>query len=208
MLMPNHLNNLRPDFAKRKISCGSIQAYRFEATLAAMLQEGRAQLVNEPRITTQNNMPGEVDFTTTIPYFSAQVTYNEFGQRTVDYTTDSVDVDQSLYVTPRINGDDSITLQLSPNISDQVGQVVGPNGEVVPIVSSQTATTQVTVGDGQTLCIGGLIRKNESVNTKLTPLLSSIPIIGELFKGKTKTVNNSELLIFITPEIIHEWPQE
>jgi len=181
---------------------------RFTAELRSLEQQGRAKIINEPSVVTQNNMPAEVMFSTTIPYFSATATYNEFGFRQVEFESDEVDVENALYVTPRINSDDTITLDLEPEIEDQVGQVVGPQGEVIPIVSSQSVYTRVTVADGETLAIGGMIRKNEVVNTRRTPLLSEIPLIGNLFRSQTRTVRNSELIIFVTPQIIRPLPRE
>jgi len=181
---------------------------RFEAELRTLLSENRAELVNAPRVTAQNNMEASVDFTTEIPYFYATVTYNEFGQRSVDFETETVSVTQSLYVTPRILEDDSVVLMLEPEIDDQVGTVIGPNGEVLPIVSTQTAYTQVRVADGDTIVIGGLTRTNEAVNIRKTPLLSSLPIIGNLFRSRTTKQRRSQLLIFVTPTIIREIPRQ
>jgi len=181
---------------------------RFEAELRTLLSEGRAELINAPRVTAQNNMEASVDFSTEIPYFYATVSYNEFGQRTVDFQTETVSVTQSLYVTPRILEDDTVVLMLEPEIDDQVGTVVGPNGEVLPIVSTQTAYTQVRVADGDTIVIGGFTRTNEDVNIRKTPLLSSLPVIGNLFRSRTVSRRKSELLIFVTPTIIREIPRE
>ncbi len=190
------------------INVGRFKRGRFEAELRTLISEGRAQIINEPRVTTQNNMPAEVQFSTEIPYFYATITYNQFGQREVDYESDTVSVMQALYVTPRICEDDTIVLDLEPEIDDQVGTVVGPTGETLPIVSTQTVYTQVRIPDGDTLVIGGMIRRNETFNTKKTPLLSEIPIIGELFKSKKKSIRNSELLIFVTPRIIRPIPRQ
>ncbi len=189
------------------ISVARFTRDRFEAELRMLISDGRAQVINEPRVTTQNNMPAEVNFSTEIPYFYATITYNQFGQREVDYESDTVSVSQALYVTPRINEDDTITMVLEPEIDDQVGTVVGPTGETLPIVTTQTVYTQVRVADGDTLVIGGMIRRNETLNVRKTPLLSEIPILGELFTSKKTAMRNSELLIFVTPRIIREIPR-
>ncbi len=181
---------------------------RFEAELRTLLSEGRAELVNAPRVTAQNNMEAEVNFTTEIPYFYATTTYDEFGNREITHEIDSISVSQSLYVTPRILEDDSVVLMLEPEIDDQVGTVAGPNGEVLPIVSSQTAYTQVRVADGETIVIGGFTRVNEDVNIRKTPLLHTLPIIGNLFRSRTVSKRRSELLIFVTPTIIREIPRQ
>ena len=127
---------------------------------------------------------------------------------TTTYNIESVSVSNTLEVTPRINGDDSITMYLTPTISDTPGVVTAPDGSTYPIVSSQSVTTQVTVNDGETLAIGGLMRKNESVNIHKTPLLSQIPIIGRLFTATQKNINNSELIILVTPQIVRPLPRD
>jgi len=181
---------------------------RFEAELRTLLNEGRAQVINAPRVTTQNNLEAEVDFSTEIPYFYATITYNEFGQRQVDYETETVSVSQSLSVTPRILEDDTVVLDLEPEIDDQVGTVIGPSGEVLPIVSTQSVYTRVRVADGDTLVIGGFTRTNETFNIRKTPLLHKLPIIGNLFRSRVVADRQSELLIFVTPRILREIPEQ
>ena len=182
---------------------------RFQATLAALMTNGRATVVNEPRVTCPNNQFAEVNFYTTIPYFVATSEYNQFGQRVAtEVDIEEAYVENSLYVMPRINADDSVTLYLEPMLEDQIGEVVGPNGEAVPIITTQYVSTTVTVPDGDTVVMGGLIRKDESTNYNHTPLLSKLPIIGPLFRSKTFRQSNSELLIFVTPQIIREIPPQ
>ncbi|MBU0607881.1 MAG: hypothetical protein KKI08_08325 [Armatimonadetes bacterium] len=181
---------------------------RFSAQLNALLSSGRATVINEPHVITSNNQYAEIEFTTTIPYFSATVSYNQFGTREVDFTSDEVEVTNSLFVVPRINVDDSVTVYLEPLLEDNIGEVEGPNGERIPIVTSQFVSTQVRVGDGETIVMGGLIRKNETSTLRETPLLARIPIIGPLFQAKRLTKDNSELLIFVTPRIIRDVPKQ
>jgi len=179
---------------------------RFEAQLNALLSSGRATVINEPHVITQNNQFAEINFYTEIPYFSAIVSYNQYGTREVDFTADFVTVENSLWVVPRINADDSVTMYLEPMLQDQVGEVEGPNGERIPIITSQYVSTQVRVADGETIVLGGLIRKDESTTLRETPLLSRIPIIGRLFQARRTSKRNSELLIFVTPRIVRDVP--
>jgi general secretion pathway protein D len=178
----------------------------FTAQLNALVSSGRATVINEPHVITMNNQAAEINFFTTIPYFSAQVSFNQFGTREVDFTSDFIDVENSLFVVPRINADDSVTVFLEPTLEDTVGEVEGPNGERIPIVTSQFVSTQVRVGDGETIVLGGLIRKDESVTLRETPLLGRIPIIGKLFQARRNNKRNSELLIFVTPRIVRDIP--
>jgi len=176
----------------------------FDTQLNALLKSSRATVVNEPRVAVTNNMEAEVEFGTEIPIITATVTYNQFGNRQVDYSIDSVDVENFLYVMPRVNADDSVTLMLQPQISNVTGYVETPDGTRVPIFTYQTVYTQIRVPDGETVVLGGLISKDDSTTRLHTPLLSRIPILGKLFEGRTKSLNDTELLIFVTPRVMHQ----
>jgi type II secretory pathway component GspD/PulD (secretin) len=177
---------------------------RWWAELAVLQNQSQATVINEPRVVCMNGMPGIIAFQTEIPYFSATISFNQFGQRTVDYTSDVVTVSNELSVVPQINPDDSVKMLLAPQLEDQVGTVEGPNGERIPIITSQYVETMVRVPDGETVVLGGVIRADESVNVRKTPLLSEIPIIGKLFQSKRVEKTNSELLIFVTPRIVRD----
>ncbi|MFP4248133.1 MAG: type II secretion system protein GspD [Armatimonadota bacterium] len=177
---------------------------RWWAELGALVNNNQATVINEPRVVCMNGMPGTIAFETEIPYFSASINFNQFGQRTVDYESDSVTVSNELFVVPQINPDDSVKMLLAPQLEDQVGTVEGPNGERIPIVTSQYVETMVRVADGETVVLGGVIRADESVNVRKTPLLHEIPIIGKLFQSQRVEKTNSELLIFVTPRIVRD----
>jgi type II secretory pathway component GspD/PulD (secretin) len=177
---------------------------RWWAELGALVNNNQATVINEPRVVCMNGMPGTIAFETEIPYFSASINFNQFGQRTVDYESDSVTVSNELFVVPQINPDDSVKMLLAPQLEDQVGTVEGPNGERIPIVTSQYVETMVRVADGETVVLGGVIRADESVNVRKTPLLNEIPIIGKLFRSRRVEKTNSELLIFVTPKIVRD----
>ncbi len=181
---------------------------RFWAELAVLENTGEAMVINQPKVTCMNGTPGVISFETEIPYFSATISYNQFGQRTVDYTSDSVEVSNELWVVPQINPDDSVRMQLSPQLQDQVGTVEGPNGERIPIITTQYIETMVRVNDGETIVLGGVVRKDEAINLRKTPLLADIPIIGPLFQSKRKEISDTELLIFVTPRIVRDMAME
>jgi len=181
---------------------------RFWAELAVLENAGQATVINQPKVTCMNGTPGTISFETEIPYFTATISYNNFGQRTVDYTSETVEVVSELWVVPQINPDDSVRMQLSPQLQDQVGTVVGPNGESIPIITTQFVETMVRVPDGETVVLGGVIRKDETNNVRSTPLLADIPIIGRLFQSRSKSITSTELLIFVTPRIIRDMAVE
>jgi type IV pilus assembly protein PilQ len=111
-----------------------------------------------------------------------------------------VNVDIQLDVTPRVNSSDEISLQLDTQVSAIIN-FVGPDKDR-PVVSTRSAKTNVVVGNGETLLIGGLILEDNTDNLGKVPFLSNIPIIKTFFTMKTKGRQQRELLIFITPAII------
>lgn len=181
---------------------------RWWAELAVLQNNSMATVINEPRVTCMNGMPGTIAFETEIPYFAATISFNQFGQRTVDYTSDFVTVSNELSVLPQINPDDSVQMYLAPQLQDQVGTVEGPNGERIPIITTQFVETMVRVMDGETVVLGGVIRKDEAVNLRRTPLLADIPIIGKLFQSRRTETTDTELLIFVTPKIVRDMATE
>lgn len=156
----------------------------WEQRLHTLLQQGKARIINEPRIVTYNNVSAEVTFSEAIPYFSAQVTYDEYGGRQVDYQTDTLTATNRVSVRPRINEDQSITLDIDFAIQDVWGVARGPNGEAIPIVSTQEAQLTITVDDGETAVIGGMLHRGGRPEDKAV-----------------------ERIIFITPTIIRDQPQ-
>ena len=148
-------------------------------------------------ITTRNNSPCVIRASTLIPFVAATVSYNQFGQRTVDYTVDAVATGVELFCVPRINGDESITMYLRPSFIEPTGTVVGPDGTSIPITEEVMLDTQVTVMDGQTLVIGGMPRSTETLETVGMPIN---------FK-RSSLVEDSESILFVTPRIVRELPQ-
>jgi type II secretory pathway component GspD/PulD (secretin) len=106
---------------------------------------------------------------------------------------------QTLFtVLPQVNGDSSITVDVTTVITDIAGFATSPSGQSIPQTSATTLPTRLRVEDGDTIVMGGLIRRK-------VPLLSDIPIIGRaLFTGTDYTYSDSELLIFLTAYIIPE----
>jgi len=174
-----------------------------------LLDEGRAEIVNAPRVTTRNNQPATVSFTREIPYFYAVTTYDEFGKREVDFEAETVAITQSLTVTPRILEDGSVVLGLQGEIEDQVGTMAGPNGEVQPVVNTQAFYTQVRVADGETIVIGGFTRTTEVVDPQqLLPPEETAELEESKLPKVTKARVRKELLIFVTPRILREIPRQ
>ncbi len=168
------------------------------ATLTAAASEGKAKILSEPKIATLNNQAANINVTTQIPYVTSNVASTGVQTQTVNYVTTGI----QLTVTPSINADGRITLMVNPNISQPSVTAAGSTQTGAPAVDSRNATTTVLVRDGETIVIGGLITDNLQDTVSKVPLLGDIPILGWLFKKKTKTRVRAELLIFVTTRIL------
>ncbi len=113
-------------------------------------------------------------------------------------------------ITPRINGDGTITMTIPYSKSDITDFVTAPTGvnststQQIPITTSTSLGTTLNVRDGETMVIGGSV-SNRDLGTELRmPILGDLPFIGNLFNHRTRSVDDSETLIFITPRIIKD----
>jgi len=110
----------------------------------------------------------------------------------------------SLAVTPSITPDDRILLDLVVN-QDSVGDMVpSGNGGSIPSIDTTELNTQVLVGNGETVVLGGVFKNAELVKVEKVPLLGDIPYLGNLFKSTANTRQKTEILFFITPTILPE----
>ena len=109
-----------------------------------------------------------------------------------------------LKVTPQITPDNRIIMDLDVR-DDSVGTVVVASGGVnVPSIDTREIATQVLVNDGQTVVLGGILQTTQREDDTKVPYLADIPILGHLFKSTDHEDDRDELMIFITPKIVHE----
>jgi type IV pilus assembly protein PilQ len=173
------------------VSMGNILgSFNLDLALTALEKQGRTRLLSSPKVTTQNNQAAEIKQGVQIPIQTSA--NNTISVQFKDATL-------SLKVTPQITDAGTVILNLEvENNSPDYGRSV--NG--IPPINTQQAKTQVLVKDGQTAVVGGIYQTSEAVNEDRTPFLSNIPILGYLFKRKGSSMENAELLLFITPRIV------
>ncbi len=165
---------------------------RIDFLLTLAESRGLLKILSRPRVVTQNNIQAVVKQGVRIPI----VTLAQLGGPP---TTSYVDAFLRLTVTPQITSEGTIFLNVDvENTTPDFGRVVNGN----PTLITQQATTQVLVTDGGTVVIGGVIQTSNSLNVSQVPLLGDIPYLGNLFKRRTVTTSNQELIFFITPRII------
>jgi type IV pilus assembly protein PilQ len=157
--------------------------------LSALESDGRAEVVSQPRVVTADRQTASIKSGEEIPYQEA----SSSGATSVSFKEAAL----SLEVTPQITPDDKIIMDLVVN-QDSRGEVTAG----IPAINTNSVTTQVLVGNGETVVLGGIFQSEVSTTTTKTPFLGDIPYLGRLFKRTEKIDERSELLIFITPKII------
>jgi type IV pilus assembly protein PilQ len=159
--------------------------------LTALERDQRGKIVSSPRVTTANQQKAKIASGTEIPYLEA----SSSGAATVSFKEAVL----SLEVTPQITPDDKIIMDLEVK-KERVGQIFAG----VPSIDTQNVVTQVLVANGETAVLGGIYEQTERNDVDKVPLLGDLPVLGNLFKRRTKQDDKTELLIFVTPKIMDE----
>jgi len=177
-------------------------ADQFKLVLSALQQLNSAKIVSNPTIVTLNNTEASINVGQQYPIPSYS-----FNQQTGTFQVDGFvykDIGIILKVTPQVNARGFIKLTLAPEVSQNQGTTSfgGASGASIPIIGTRKAVTQVSLKDGYTMGIGGLISTNYNSGVNKVPLLGNIPIIGYLFKQDTRNNVVDNLVIFITAKTI------
>jgi type IV pilus assembly protein PilQ len=164
--------------------------------LDAAQKENRGTVISSPKVITANQREAIIRQGVEIPYQQSASS----GATTIAFK----DAVLELKVKPLITPDGRIILDLTVS-DDTVGSVVVASGGVnVPAINTRAIETQVVLTDGQTVVLGGILETNHTDAETKVPWLGDIPVLGNLFKNTTKTDDKDELLVFVTPKIIHE----
>ena len=166
------------------------------AELAALEAAGEGEVVSQPKVITGDKQQATIKSGTEIPY--------QEGAASGATTTQFKEAVLKLDVTPNITPDDRILLDLVVN-QDSVGELVpSANGGVVPSIDTTELTTQVLVGNGETVVLGGVFKNEETIQVQKVPVLGDMPGLGSMFRSTVSTNKKVETLIFITPRILSE----
>jgi len=166
------------------------------AFLNAFKTDTKFKVLSTPRIFTSNNTEATINISQSIPYVTS-TERNTDGTYVYNYSFQDVGI--VLTVTPRISPSGSVTLDVTQTAND----LQGYTSFNAPIVNQREANTTISVKDGETIVLGGIMRTSVSSTTNKVPLLGDIPLLGSLFKAKSRSENKTELLVFLTPKIVH-----
>jgi type IV pilus assembly protein PilQ len=170
-----------------------LDTFNLDIALNAAENQGLVKIISSPRVAAMTNESASIQTGLQIPV-----------QTTVNNTTSVLYVDATLQlqVTPQITAEGTILMQVNIQKREPAPGVQIQGGGNVPL-SIRQARTKIIVKDGGTAVIGGIFQMNDNDSYNYVPGLGKIPIIGNLFRTKQKLENHDELLIFITPRIIH-----
>lgn len=183
------------------------QGFRYTLTgnnlnvfLNAFKNDSKFQVLSTPRIFTSNNVEAEINISQRVPYvLNSRQDVN--GNFTFNYGFEDVGI--VLTVTPRITSNGYVTMDVVQTAND----LQGYTDFNAPIINQRTADTTISVRDGETAVLGGIIRSTVNASTRKVPILGDLPLLGNLFKSTSKQKQKTELLVFLTPRVVRD-PEE
>jgi type II secretory pathway component GspD/PulD (secretin) len=185
-----------------RLATAVFSASDFNIIVSALKTQNNTKIVSNPTVVTLNNTEAVLNIGQEFPIPS--YTYNsERGSFEVSgFTYKPIGI--ILKVTPQVNGRGVIKLTLEPEVSQQNGSTSfgGAGGASIPIIATRKAKTQVSLKDGYTMGIGGLITSAQDHGGTKVPVLGDIPVLGRLFSSKNVNDAVTNLLIFITAKTV------
>jgi len=181
------------------------------AVIQALKQQGEVNTVAQPRLRALNNQTAFIKVGEDRPFFRLQqsTTYQQTGttvpynQTQETFSVSTITIGTILAVTPQIDNDGVITLDVLPAITRLQAIVTSPDGkQTAPVTEVKQASTIVRLHDGETAVIGGLIAEDQGSTTRAIPVLGAVPVLGQAFRTKASLKNRTELVIFLTPHLV------
>lgn len=170
----------------------------FGAIINAVRTDTESNILSTPSVMTLDNQEARLLVGQEIPITTGQALGDNFDN--AFRTVQRQNVGIQLEVKPQINAGGAIKLFLRQEVSSIAGPVSNDNSEL--ILNKREIETTVTVDDGDIIALGGLLDDNERKTIERIPILSSIPVVGELFKSRTRSRTKTNLMVFIRPTIL------
>jgi len=178
------------------------EAGRFTAAIKAAADEGRLKVISSPNVLASNNKEAKIQVGESRPILTTTYTTTATAAtNVVEGTIEYKDIGIILTVTPRISDGGLVTMEIAVEDSTFNTAALGTL-PAVPYFGKRTAKTILSILEGQTIVIGGLIKDSRNVVRTGVPLLSKIPLFGALFGTRQFTTEKTELILLMTPHII------
>jgi general secretion pathway protein D len=193
-------------FSVAAASAGSLKLPGFSipsqsVLLAAAQSNSNVNVLSAPTILATDNEPAEIVVGQNVPFIASQAT-NDTNLNNTFNQIDRQDVGITLKLTPQINSEDSVTLQIFTEVSNVIESTLSSN--LGPTTTIRTSETTAITRDNQMIVIGGLMADNVSDTASGVPFFQDIPVLGHLFKESRENRRRTNLLIFITPRIVKD----
>jgi len=170
-----------------------------DLAIQAAATDSRVNVVQRPQILTTHATPGSIFVGSTVPYVTSSSYGGAYG---AGNSYQQLQVGIGLQVTPYINQDGLVVMQIDETIDEISGSISIANIGNVPTTTKRTLSAEVAVRDGETIILGGFIRNSDTKGSSGVPVLRSIPLLGELFRSRTSTKARAELLVLMRPSVL------
>jgi MSHA biogenesis protein MshL len=188
---------------------GTLSAGKVSAAISALAEQGEVRSVSNPSVISLSNQTAFVKVGTEQTFFSLSnaTTINQAGLTTpfsttqASYSQNAITIGTVLYVTPEVNGDGTVTVDVLPAISQLTGVDSSPDGQqTAPRMDIKSLSTIARLHPGESVMIGGLIHEETAALARKIPVLGFLPLVGRAFGTEGGTHSRSELVIFLSAE--------
>ncbi len=172
----------------------------FNFLFRTLQNEGNLKVLSRPQIVAMDNKEARIDISDDVPYVTGTQT-SSTGQISTSVSREKVGI--TLEVTPQINPDGFVRMEILQKVSDLTGSTVDVGqGVTSPIFFTREAETTITVKDNETVVLGGLITSRKENREQKIPILGDVPGLGLLFRNQNDTSRRTELLVVLTPHVL------
>ncbi len=176
--------------------------YPAAININALSKKGKVRILSCVPLLAQNNKEASVSVVNNIPVLKSTIQGGSGTSRDVIQNIERIDVGIKLKLTPHINPSNEVCMVLNPSIEAIIDSGSTTGTQFTPTIARREVSTTVTVPDGRTIVISGLIREDRINQIRKIPILGSIPLIGLLFRHTVDSVERTNLLVFVTPRVM------
>ena len=193
--------DLKNDTAQtQRLSMGTISTQDASVLLDALDTVGETEVLSNPKISVFNDQEARILAGSMEPESTTTITTPFFGSTTVDERTGIVDVWVKLFLTPTLQDGQAMVMKIRPQISSVLGH--DTHNPSAPKVDTSQGEAVVTIKEGMTIVLGGLIKEDKVNTVKKLPFFGDLPILGVAFRNQNRSVRKTELVVFLTPVVV------
>jgi general secretion pathway protein D len=194
----------QPTIAAAKVDLDGVS---FGAVISALANMTNANLLSTPSIVTLDNTEAKILVGQEVPFRSGSFATTGEGANNPFTTVTREDVGIELTVTPHVYDNSEVRMEVLQDISNVVNSAVSSSAFADVVTSKRSIETTVLATSGETIVLGGLIQDNVTDGNARVPLLGKIPVLGNLFKSRSKNQTKTNLVVFLRPTVIEDKSQ-